>query len=61
MGPDDDTASRVETREPNMSKRVAVAAVIAAIVVSIASAFVVIASAPAQPPHMRHLILASRA
>jgi len=44
-----------------MSKRVALAAVIAAIVVSIASAFVVIASTPAQPPHMRQLILASSA
>ena len=44
-----------------MSKRVALAAVIAAIVVSISSAFVVIASTPAQPPHMRQLILASSA
>jgi len=41
-----------------MSKRVAVAAVIAAIIVSIASVFIVIASTPAEPPHMRNITLA---
>jgi len=41
-----------------MSKRIAVIAVMLAIVVSVASACVVIAHAPDEPPHMRHLILA---
>jgi hypothetical protein len=41
-----------------MSKRVAVAAVIAAIIVSIASACVVILQPPTEPSHMRHLVIA---
>ena len=41
-----------------MSKRLALAAVVLAIIVSIASACVVIAGAPTEPPHMRQLILA---
>ena len=41
-----------------MSKRFAVVAVMLAIIVSIASACVVILQAPTEPPHMRHLVLA---
>jgi len=41
-----------------MSKRIAVIAVMLAIVVSVASACVVIAHTPDEPPHMRYLILA---
>jgi hypothetical protein len=41
-----------------MSKRLAVVAVLIAIVVSLASACIVIAHSPTEPPHMRNLVIA---
>jgi hypothetical protein len=41
-----------------MSKRFAVVAVLLAIIVSIASACVVILQAPTEPSHMRNLVIA---
>lgn len=41
-----------------MSKRFAAAAVVLAVVISLASACIVILRAPAELPHMRYIVLA---